>query len=54
MKLTIIEQNVLEIALDHMSEHLNDIRDEVWVEDKILALMRLRTKVYLEYEANKD
>ena len=54
MKLTVVEQNVLVVALDHMSEHLNDIRDEVWVEDKILALNSLLTKIYINYEANKD
>jgi hypothetical protein len=53
MKLTVIEQNVLMVALDHMSEHLSDIRDEVWVEDKILALSSLLTKIHINYESNK-
>jgi len=45
MKLSNIEQNVLAVALDHMYEHLNDIKDEVDVTDKLNALKTLKTKL---------
>ena len=44
MNLSNIEQNVLAVALDHMYEHLNDIKDEVDVTDKLNALETLRNK----------
>ena len=43
--ITSTEHNVLMVALDHMYEHLNDIKDEVDVTDKINALKTLKTKL---------
>tara|TARA_B110000285_G_C14512026_1_gene332766 strand:+ start:326 stop:472 length:147 start_codon:yes stop_codon:yes gene_type:complete len=45
MELTNLEENVLRVALDHLREHLNDIRDEVDVEEKLTALSSLEGKI---------
>jgi len=45
IELTKLEKNVLDVALDHMYEHLIDIRDEVDVEDKLTAFWSLKNKI---------
>lgn len=40
-----IERNVLAVALDHLEEHLMNIRDEVDVKDRLEAVRNLKTKL---------
>ena len=47
MKLSDLEKNVLLVSLDHMEEHLLDIRDEFDVTDKLRAVKTLRTKIII-------
>ena len=47
-KLTNIEINVLAVALDHMEEHLTNLREEGWrtfYKEKMAALETLKTKL---------
>ena len=50
MKLTNIEKNVLEVALDHMEEHLIELMDErelhgdIW-QERLDACKTIRTKL---------
>ena len=50
MKLTNIEKNVLEVALDHMEEHLMELMDErelrgdIW-QERLNACKTIRTKL---------
>ena len=41
-----IERNVLAVALDHLEEHLMNIRDEVDVKDRLKAVRNLKTRSY--------
>jgi len=40
-----IERNVLEVALDHMEEHLINISDEVDVKNRLKACRNLMKKI---------
>ena len=44
-KINELEKNVLMVALDHMEEHLEDIKDEVDVNDKLKALYNLKQSI---------
>lgn len=52
MELSIVEKNVLAVALDHMYEHIDElnsmcmkgINDEVWVE-RLKAVENLQSKL---------
>jgi hypothetical protein len=39
-----LERNVLAVALDHLEEHLMDIRDEVDVKDRLKAVRALKSR----------
>ena len=41
-----IERNVLEVALDHLEEHLMNISDEVDVKERLEAVRNLKTRSY--------
>jgi len=51
VKLNGIELNVLEVALDHMEEHLNDLHvesiDAPLIQDRLDAVKTLKTKIKL-------
>jgi len=51
VKLNGIELNVLEVALDHMEEHLNDLQvgsiDAPLIQDRLDAVKTLKTKIKL-------
>jgi hypothetical protein len=52
MELSIVEKNVLAVALDHMYEHVSDLKsmcikgvnDKVWV-DRLEAVETLKSKL---------
>ena len=51
VKLNGIELNVLEVALDHMEEHLNDLQvgsiDAPLIQDRLDAVKSLKIKIKL-------
>ena len=46
LELTNLEKTVLSVSLDHLYEHLNDIRDKVDVEKELTILSSLEDKIH--------